>query len=406
MPLPTQRELKDALLEEIASSGGEVTTEEAYDRLADRFDLGTDERRATTKVGGRSVNTWKRHVRWARQQAKAEGLLATSEPGVWAVDDSNLGVAREGTLWTVFLTDQGFALWGDVIRATEALEDEIIDLCVTSTPYPLLRPKAYGNLDEASHVDWLTDVFGALASKIGEDGSIALNLGDAYLPGRPTLSLWKERLLTRLVDDVGLHLAGVVYWENPSKLPSPAEWVTVRRERITLSVEPIYWLSRSPHPKANNRRVLKPYSQQMEKRLQEGGETRAQRPSGHAFTDGAFSADNGGAIPHNLLVAANTRSAGPYFDRCREAGLPVHPARFPEEVPEFFIKLTTEAGDLVADPFGGSGTTAAVASRLGRRWVLIDSALQYLRGAAFRMDSDLGFKAHWPRNLPEQTSLL
>lgn len=99
---------------------------------------------------------------------------------------------------------------------------------------------------------------------------------------------------------------------------------------------------------------------------------------------GAFGRDNGGAIPGNLLQAANTESNSDYIRACKENGLPVHPARFPAALPEFFIKLLTQIDDHVFDPFGGSLTTAAVAERLQRRWTSSDCVLDYLEGGRHR----------------------
>ena len=76
---------------------------------------------------------------------------------------------------------------------------------------------------------------------------------------------------------------------------------------------------------------------------------------------GAFGNDNGGAIPDNLIVAANTESNSDDIRGVKAAGLPVHPSRFPADLPETFIQFLSQAKDLVFEPFDGSLTTAAVA---------------------------------------------
>ena len=96
--------------------------------------------------------------------------------------------------------------------------------------------------------------------------------------------------------------------------------------------------------------------------------------------------DNGGAIPHSLIESANTVSNSAYMQRCRAEGLPIHPARFPEALPEFAIKLTTEPGDCVADFMAGSNTVGAVAERLGRRWISGEKSLLYAAGSRHRFD--------------------
>ena len=78
-----------------------------------------------------------------------------------------------------------------------------------------------------------------------------------------------------------------------------------------------------------------------------------------------------------------------YSTALRKAGLPLHPARFPAAIPEFFIKYLSREDDLVADPFAGSFTTAAIAEKLNRRWIGIERIRQYIEGAAFRFGAPL-----------------
>src|SRR5262249_31164949 len=149
---------------------------------------------------------------------------------------------------------------------------------------------------------------------------------------------------------------------NPAKLPSPAEYVTVRRTRVKDAVNVVWWLGKTAKPKADNRRVLRPYSASMQRLFREGVQTK-RRPSEHRISE-QFERDNGGAIPPNLLEIANTTSLDPYLARCREAGIEPHPARFPHALPEFVIRLLTEPSDLVVDPFAGSNVTGHVAETL------------------------------------------
>ena len=62
----------------------------------------------------------------------------------------------------------------------------------------------------------------------------------------------------------------------------------------------------------------------------------------------------------------------------------IHPARFPAALPEFFLKLVTDEGDLVLDPFAGSNTTGAVAEALHLRWIAVDNVREYLDASRFR----------------------
>ncbi len=109
------------------------------------------------------------------------------------------------------------------------------------------------------------------------------------------------------------------------------------------------------------------------------------RPSGHQISE-KFSRTHAGAIPPNLLQIANTESNSRYLRACRQAGIKPHPARYPARLPEFFIKMLTEEGDLVVDPFAGSNVTGEVCERLKRRWVAVDIVEDYLQGSRFRFD--------------------
>jgi site-specific DNA-methyltransferase (cytosine-N4-specific) len=190
-----------------------------------------------------------------------------------------------------------------------------------------------------------------------------------------------------LVEEYGFHLCQEHYWFNPSKLPTPAEWVNVRRVRAKDAVNTVWWLSKTPFPKANNKRVLQPYSKSMKHLLKNGYKAKL-RPSGHDISD-KFNKDNGGSVPPNLLAIANTESNGRYQDNCRAENIPIHPARFPAQLPEYFIRFLTDPGDLVVDPFGGSCVTGVVAENLKRRWTCCELSEEYLLGARARFEPTL-----------------
>lgn len=183
---------------------------------------------------------------------------------------------------------------------------------------------------------------------------------------------------------MGFHFAQDFYWYNPGAIPAPAEWVNVRRIRVKAAVNLVWWLSKTPWPKADNRNVLRPYSEDMV-RLVKRGVRETVRPSGHVIT--SKWKDLGGAIPPNLLDFGNNDSNGYYLKACEEAGLPVHPARFPRQLPEFFIKLLTHEQDIVFDPFAGSNVTGEAAEQLARRWIAVELRRDYLDGSRFRFTS-------------------
>jgi len=187
------------------------------------------------------------------------------------------------------------------------------------------------------------------------------------------------------VDELKFYLAEEFFWHNPSKLPSPIEWVNKRKIRAKDSVNTVWWLSKTEWPKADISKVLVPYSDRMKTLLKDAASfyRPKERPSGHDIGD-SFSKDNGGAIPPNLLRLANSESNSRYLRLCKEHDILPHPARFPKALPEFFIQFLTSPGDLVVDIFGGSCTTGEAAECQGRKWITIDINLDYVKGGVFR----------------------
>ena len=89
-------------------------------------------------------------------------------------------------------------------------------------------------------------------------------------------------------------------------------------------------------------------------------------------------------LPETMLVMGNNSANDLYIKRCREAGIKIPPARFPALLPKFFVKMLTDPGDLVLDPFAGSNTTGAVCEKLDRRWIASEAIEEYLKSSEFR----------------------
>ena len=282
-------------------------------------------------------------------------------------------------------TEFGKILSGDALcYLFNGTTEKSVDLIMTSPPFGLVRKKSYGNEDAHRYCDWFRPFAEGFRRILKDNGSLVIDIGGAWKPGTPTRSLYHFELLLMLCEEYGFHLCQEHYWWNPSKLPTPAEWVNVRRVRVKDAVNCIWWLSRSPWPKANNRRILAPYSASMRQLLKNGYKAKL-RPSGHDISD-KFRKDNGGSVPPNLLAVANTESNGRYQEFCRRNDYPIHPARYPEELPEYFIRMLTNPGDLVVDPFAGSCVTGAVAEVLKRQWVCCELEEDYLQGALARFE--------------------
>jgi site-specific DNA-methyltransferase (cytosine-N4-specific) len=281
-----------------------------------------------------------------------------------------------------YRTPLGACHHGNALDVMRQLPDASVALVVTSPPYALRRKKSYGNVGVDDYAEWFMPFADEIHRVLRDDGSFVFELAPAWRTGTGTRSLLLYEIILKLCRR--FHLVQEFYWHNPSRLPSPAEYVTIRRTRVKDAVNVVWWLAKSASPRADNRRVLRPYSRSMHRLFREGVRP-ARRPSEHKITEG-FDRDNGGAIPSNLLQIANTTSRDDYLDRCRAAGLPIHPARFPAALPEFFVRFLTEEGDLVLDPFAGSNVTGQVAEALGRRWLATEINADYVAGSKLRFE--------------------
>lgn len=272
-----------------------------------------------------------------------------------------------------------------------------VQLIFTSPPFPLQREKKYGNLTGQSYADWLAAYAPLWTEFLTPDGSIVIEVGNGWNPGTPTMSTASLKALLAFQEAAGLHLCQEFICFNPARLPTPAEWVTVRRVRVKDSFTRVWWLSPTPHPKADNRQVLTGYSDSMKKLLSRGTYNGGKRPSQHHVGDRSFLTDNGGAIPPNVLVPpqsdevplevlpiSNTASRDRYRRKCKELELTSHPAVMPELLVEFFVRFLTNEQDTVLDPFAGSNTTGAVAERLNRRWLGIEANQAYVESSRLR----------------------
>ena len=289
----------------------------------------------------------------------------------------------------LYTTRRGTAYCGDSLELLRSLPDNSIDLVITSPPFALQRQKEYGNEEQSAYIDWLTSFAEEVYRTLKLSGSFVLDIGGAYEKSRPVRSLYNFRIPIKFCDDLHFRLAEEFFWYNPAKLPSPIEWVNKRKIRAKDAVNTVWWFSKTDFPKADVKNVLVPYSDRMKLLLKNSSKyySPKERPSGHDIS-AAFGTDNGGAIPSNLLQIPNTESNSQYLRLCKAVGAAGHPARYPEKLPEFFIKFLTDPGDIVLDIFAGSNTTGLVSERLQRQWVAFENRLDYLASSTLRFIGD------------------
>ncbi len=285
----------------------------------------------------------------------------------------------------LYFTKFGKAFIGDSLILLDYIEENSVNLVITSPPFALQRKKEYGNKPQEEYVDWLAEFARKVKRILTKDGSFVLDVGGAYEKGRPVRSLYNYKILIKFCEEIGFNLAEEFFWYNPSKLPSPIEWVNKRKIRVKDAVNTVWWFSKTDFPKVNLNNVLIPYSDRMKKLLQDSDKyyTPKERPSGHDIS-GRFAKRNKGAIPPNLLQIPNTESNSKYLRFCKIVNAGGHPARFPKKLPEFFIKFLTDPGDIVLDIFAGSNTTGEAAEENKRKWIAFEKERKYLAASVFR----------------------
>jgi len=273
------------------------------------------------------------------------------------------------------------------------------NLIFTSPPFPLISKKKYGNEFGDNYISWLSKYAQPLSDLLSEDGSLIIELGNSWEKGQPTFSTTNLEALLEFKKSAGLHLCQEFICHNPSRLPNPAVWVTVKRIRVNDTYTRIWWLSKSTNPKADNRQVLSKYSASMVSKLKKKNFYGGKRPSGYKITDN-FEKNNKGSIPSNFinllggeflfenlensLAISNSNTQSIYNSFCLDNDLERHPARMQIKLCEFFIRFLTNENDTVFDPFAGSNTTGMVAEVLKRKWVSSEFNIDYIKGSLIR----------------------
>ena len=294
----------------------------------------------------------------------------------------------------VYSTKLGFCLKGkaeEILTKPDIAEsiEKQVDLIFTSPPFPLNTKKKYGNLQGDAYVEWLAGFADIFRKLLKPKGSVVIELGNAWEPGKPAMSTLALKALLALLERGKFTLCQQLIWYNPARLPTPAQWVNVERIRLKDAYTHLWWMSKTDRPHADNRQVLTEYSASMKQLLAKQKYNTGKRPSQHNIGKTSFLTNNAGAIPSNVITLSNTHSNSDYQLYCREHDLQPHPARMPSGLAEFFIKFLTKPDMLVLDPFGGSNTTAAAAEKLGRRWIVVEPNDDYISGSRGRFNGSL-----------------
>lgn len=384
------------------AAGDSISNEELYEQLTSQELLTRAELDAVSPIGESQElhSKSKRRIRWFQQTLKGMGLLERidGERGVWRLSHKNkagLHEALDGVHLVAYSTELGCAVWTNNQPLFKSL-GEPIHLCVTSPPYPLRQQRGYGNVDERKWVDFIVESLEPVVKSLAPGGSVVLNVSnDIFEPKRPSRSLYVERMVLALHDELGLSLMDRWPWINLSKPPGPTYWASIERQQLNVGWEPVFWFTNNPElVRSDNRRVLEPHSEQHLKLLEQGNTRQANYGDGAYRLRGKNSYANktAGKIPKNVIVrghrCADTDAVRVAAERL---GLPSHPAMFPTDIADFAIRFLTVEGDLVVDPFAGSNKVGLAAERLKRRWLSAELILEYVRVQAELFSSIPGF---------------
>lgn len=397
----SQLDLFQAIADVYSESDMPMANRELYKRLISKLRLPDDTLKSKSVVGNSSFNEFKRKVRWFQQTLKQAGVLSRIEGarGSWTAvkkKESELDKILPNFAVIGFSTKLGVAIIG-YSESVFAKINEPIHLILTSPPFPLANARKYGNVAESEYVDWICKTLEPVVKNLVDGGVLTLNISnDIFMHKSAARSLYRERLVLALNDKLGLRKMDELIWINTSKPPGPYQYASKRRVQLNVGWEPIYYFTNNPDKViADNRRVLQPHTKEHLKFIESGGAKKAAVKSDGAYRlyEGSYSNKTEGKIPKNIIVAGTACAENRRYKRDAEAsGFQSHGAMMPDRVVEPLIKLFTNEGELVVDPFGGSIRTGRTAERLNRRWICVDPVFDYVMGGATRFEGFEGVK--------------
>ena len=264
-------------------------------------------------------------------------------------------------------------LQGDCLHVLRRLPEECVDLVVTSPPYADRRKTTYGGIHPDKYVEWLLPRVAEIMRVLKRDGSFVLNIKEKTYNGeRHTYVI--ELILA--MKEMGWLWTEEYVWHK--KNCYPGKWPN----RFRDAWERCLHFNKQKKFKMFQKEVMVPVGDWAEKRLARLSDTDKIRDESRSQS--GFGKNVSKWIGRDRVYPTNVLH---FATECANKN---HSAAFPAALPEWFIKLFTREGDLVLDPFAGSGTTAIACRKLNRRCIGIDIRKDYCDLAAQRLKEEAG----------------
>ncbi len=259
-------------------------------------------------------------------------------------------------------------LKGDCRKLLQEIPGGSIDLIVTSPPYADNRKGTYGGIPIKRYVEWFLPISEQLKRVLKPDGSFILNIKERTVNGERGTYVYE---LVMSMRSQGWLWTEEYIWHK--KNTYPGKWPNRFRDLW----EHCYHFTKSKKFRMYQDAVMVPVGRWADKRLARLSETDKVRDI--SKTKSGFGKNVSNWVGRDLVYPGNV------LHLATESSNKNHSATFPVELPSWFIKLFTKKGDIVLDPFIGSGTTAVAALSLGRRFIGMELNEEYYKVAVNRM---------------------
>lgn len=253
---------------------------------------------------------------------------------------------------------------GDCLQVLRSMPDDIVDLIVTSPPYADSRKKTYGGIHPDKYVEWLSPISAELKRVLKPRGTFILNIKEKVVGSER--HTYVVELILRLRQQ-GWFWTEEFIWHKKSC--HPGKWPNRFRDAWERCLQ----FNRQKDFAMYQEAVMVPTGDWAKTRLRNLSETDKRRDNSRVQS--GFGKKVANWVGREMVYPTNV------LHMASETGNKNHSAVFPLSLPEWFIKLFSAEGDLVLDPFLGSGTTAIAAQKLGRHYVGIEISPEYVQRA-------------------------